>query len=504
MHKLIRVLTSRLFLVGALVIAQFLLIIAYVYNFTFTHSLFPALQVIGIFLSIYVVNRTNDPAYKISWVFIILFSPLVGVPLYFMFGNKKISKKLYNGTLNGSKVLKELLVKTETKHIQAEDNGQLFRFGREYCGFPVYEHTKTTYFSSGEEWFPVYLEKLRSAKKYIFLEMFIIDYGKVWDEVLEILKQKVQEGVDVKVIFDDFGCVTMHAHLEKELRKLGIDAHGFNRLRPALIIQMNNRDHRKITVIDNEVGFTGGVNLADEYINHITRFGYWKDSALMVEGPAVWSMASQFLGMYHYLSKNPADTDYSMYCLPCKEYDVEGYVQPFADSPTDDILVGMSEHLNLIHHAKKYIYINTPYLILNDAISRALKVASESGVDVRILVPHIPDKKLVFQITRHSYKALIESGIKIYEFTPGFNHSKAIVCDDEYGLVGSINTDFRSYFLHFEDAVLMYKTVAVKDVKEDFLQSLEKSHEVTMKEVNRTPLILKIIRAILTLFIPLV
>ena len=193
-----------------------------------------------------------------------------------------------------------------------------------------------------------------------------------------------------------------------------------------------------------------------------------------------------------------------MYCLPCNEYDVEGYVQPFADSPTDDILVGMSEHLNLIHHAKKYIYINTPYLILNDAISRALKVASESGVDVRILVPHIPDKKLVFQITRHSYKALIESGVKIYEFTPGFNHSKAIVCDDEYGLVGSINTDFRSYFLHFEDAVLMYKTEAVKDVKEDFLQSLEKSHEVTMKEVNRTPLILKIIRAILTLFIPLV
>ena len=504
MHKLIRILTSRLFIVAALILLQLVLLVTYVYNFAFTHSLFPLLQVVGIILAIYVVNRTNDPAYKISWVFLILVSPVIGVPLYFLFGNKKIPKKLYNGTLNSSHLLKELLEKTKIYHIQEEDSGQLFRFGREYCGFPVYANTKTTYYPSGESWYPIYLEKLKNAKKYIFIEMFIIDYGKVWTEILSILKQKVKEGVEVKLIYDDFGCVTMHADLEKELKSEGIDAYAFNRLRPALIVQMNNRDHRKITVIDNQVGFTGGVNLADEYINEIERFGYWKDSALMVEGPAVWSMASQFLGMYHYLSKSPDTTDYSQYCLPCEEYDVEGYVQPFADSPTDDILVGMTEHLNMIHHAKKYIYINTPYLILNDSIRRGLKIASESGIDVRILVPHIPDKKIVFQITRNNYKDLLASGVRIYEYTPGFNHSKAIVTDDKYGLVGSINTDFRSYFLHFEDAVLLYKTNSVKDIKKDFLESLKVSHEVTLKEVESVPIGYKIIRAILQLVIPLV
>ncbi len=507
MHKILRILSSRLFLIVALVITQFVLFLMYFLNFAFVNNLFQATQIIGILLAIYEMNQNTDPAFKIGWIFMMCSVPVIGVPTYLLFGNKKLPKKLNYGTLAASTKLEELLKQDQDEQVLEDlkqtDVYPLFNYGWHQNQYPVYENTKTTYFSSGEEWFPEYLSRLREAKHFIFIEMFIIDRGYVWDEIFSVLKEKVQEGVEVKIIYDDFGCVTMPTHFYKRLKESGIEAYAFNKLRPTLIVQMNNRDHRKITVIDNCVGFTGGVNLADEYINRINRFGYWKDSAIMIEGPAVWSMTSQFLGMYHYLSRNSSDTDYRKYHLGCEEFDVRGFVQPFADSPTDGEYVGMIEHLNLITHASKYIYINTPYLILNDVIASSLTTAAKKGIDVRILVPHHPDKFLVFQATKHNYSRLLHAGVKIYEFMPGFNHSKAIVVDDELGLVGSVNTDYRSYFLHFEDGVLMYDSDAVIKIREDFEESLKQSKEISAEEMDHTNIFVKIFRGLLQVLMTL-
>jgi cardiolipin synthase len=507
MRRLLKVIFSRLVLFVALIIAEFLFLVFYLEKFAIAHEIFPLLKAAGIILTIVVVNQDIDPAYKIAWIIVLLAVPVIGVPLYLFAGNKTIPRKLRNGTIRSSQKLNDMLeddVRKEDVHI-ADKTAEhtLCQYGSKRCGFPVYVNTKTVYYTSGEEWFPVYLNELQKAEHFIFIEMFIIDKGYVWDQVLSVLKEKAAAGVDVKLIYDDVGSVTMPQFLPKKLRSYGIETYCFNRLRPALIVQMNNRDHRKITVIDNKVAFTGGVNLADEYINRINRFGYWRDSALMVKGPAVWSMCAQFLGMYHYLAGKADDENYEKYHLPCGGYDEPGYVQPFADSPQDKEYLGMSEHLNLINHARDYVYINTPYLLLNESISRALINAAKNGVRVVILTPHHPDKQLVFQATRGNYERLLKSGVKIYEFTPGFNHAKTIVADDEWALAGSINTDFRSYFLHFEDGVMMYRTKCISVIREDFEHALASSQEVTLEQMKRTNVFIRVIRSILHVLMPL-
>ena len=326
----------------------------------------------------------------------------------------------------------------------------------------------------------------------------------MWDSVLTILQEKVKEGVEVKLIYDDFGCsATIPQHYDRTLKRIGIETYRFNKLRPALIIQMNNRDHRKVIVIDNNVAFTGGVNLADEYINVINRFGYWKDSAIRLEGEAVWSFTVMFLGMFSYLRERKEQIDYAKYKLPCIETHSNSYFQPFSDTPTDEVNLGLSAHLSLINQAKRYVYIDTPYLILNTDMQTALILAAQSGVDVRILVPHIPDKKYVFSITQSNYEALIKAGVRVYEFTHGFNHCKNIISDDYIGLVGTVNTDYRSYYLHFEDGVILQDEKIVLEMKQGYLKALEVSHEVTLKECRKFPLYKRIWRAVLKLMAPL-
>ena len=310
--------------------------------------------------------------------------------------------------------------------------------------------------------------------------------------------------MEVKLIYDDFGCdTTLPYRYDKKLNEMGIETYRFNRLRPALMIQMNNRDHRKICVVDNRVGFTGGVNLADEYINLKRRYGYWRDSVLMLEGEAVWSLSDMFLSMYSYLKPDDAAVDYEKYHIIPEDVGYHGLYQPFSDTPTDDSDVGLSMHLNIVNHARKYVYINTPYLVLNADMLRALTLSAETGVDVRILVPHIPDKRYVFSITRSNYYQLLVNGVRIYEFTPGFNHSKAIVSDDTLAIVGSVNTDYRSYFLHFEDGVLMFDSPEILQIRKDFEQALERSHEVTLEEVQNTNPAVRVWRAVLRLMAPL-
>lgn len=492
---------------SVLVVLQVLLFVLWAFRAGWYYTISPIAGVIAVLLVVYVVNRQEDAYYKIAWSILILVFPVFGGALYLLCAGRQMPKKLFKGTTQANQRMQDLLhqdyalfdeIKEKDAHV-----AKLFQYGWNTSGFPVYKNTKLTYYKSGEAMWPDYLEELKKAKHFIFLEYFIIDKGEMWDSVLAILRKKVEEGVTVKIIYDDFGCsTTLPYNYFKKLREMGIEAYRFNRLRPAIIIQMNNRDHRKLCIIDNKVGFTGGINLADEYINRIERYGYWKDSAIKVEGEAVWSMTDMFLGMLSFLS-GEENIAYQEYRLPVQPVEYDGYVQPFSDTPTDDADTGLSIHLNMINYAKKYIYIDTPYLVINDDVLTALRLAAQNGVDVRILVPHIPDKRYVFEITRSNYEALISAGVKLYEFTPGFNHCKNIVCDDVLGLVGTVNTDYRSYYLHFETGVLFYDAKCIQFMKEDFLHTIEKSQEITLEDCQKVLLPRRIIRSILKLFAPL-
>ena len=504
MRRLLKILTSRLFIIAPLVVLQFIFFAILLYRLADVARLVPFITLISFLVVVYVINRDEDPAYKIAWCIVILGFPIVGVPLYILAGNRKVPHQLYDGSILAHHQMDDCLKtdpETEEKALKS-DAGRILRYG-ENNGFPIYENTESTYYSSGEEWFPDYIHDLKEARHFIFIEFFIIDKGSLWNEVLEILKEKVKEGVEVTVIYDDFGSITLPVNYPKELKKYGIEAYRFNHVRPAFIIQMNNRNHRKITVIDNNVAYTGGVNLADEYANRITRFGYWKDSAIRIHGKAVWSMTVMFLGMLAFCRGKDDNLHFHDYELPCDDVSDGGFYQPYCDTPTDNEAVALNMHLNMVTHAKKYVYIDTPYLILTETMKQALMRAAKSGVDVRILTPHIPDKKLVFQITRGYYRQLIEAGVRIYEFTPGFNHAKNFVSDDRLAIVGSVNTDYRSYFLHFENAVLMDRTPSVLQIRDDFLNSLEKSQEITLEDTKKTFVLIRLVRAVLNIAIPL-
>lgn len=508
MRKIMKILSSRIFVCIILIALQIWLLISWLYNTAVAHAALPSTGILAIIMSIYVINRPEDSAYKIGWCFLMLAVPVFGCTMYLLCVENKMPQRLANGTIHANDRMKGLLSQDEEvrKDLDEKIPGKkrLFTYGLEKSGFPVYEHTQAQYFGCGEEWFPVFLEELKKARKFIFLEYFIIDKGSMWDETLAVLKQKVKEGVEVKVIYDDFGCVALPSRYDRTLNEMGIETYKFNRLRPALMITMNNRDHRKLAIIDNQVGFTGGLNLADEYVNRITRFGYWRDSAIMVKGEAVWSMTVMFLGMYSYLRKDDDNIDYSRYHLPLEQaYEEAGFFQPFSDTPTDDADMGLSAHLNLINTARKYVYIDTPYLILNDAMKTALILAASNGVDVRILTPHVPDKQIAFQMARGNYEELLKGGVKIYEYTPGFNHTKNIVADDDAGIVGSINTDYRSYYLHFEDGILFHDEKTAVSMREAFEKGLAQSQEISLEDCRKAPLILRLIRGMMNLFAPL-
>lgn len=292
MRRILKILTSRLFIVAPLVILQFVFFALLFYSVAYTEKALPFISLIAILFCIYIINREEDPSYKIAWVAVILGAPVIGIPLYVLAGNRHVPKKLYYGTIRANKKMEHLLqenVDIDTHNDIDAGAKKIFHYGVNRLGLPVYNHTSSEYYASGEEWFPHYIEALKNAKHFIFIETFIIVQGSVWDEILEVLKQKVKEGVEVKLIYDDFGSITLPHHYSRQLREIGIEAHRFNHVRARFIIQMNNRDHRKITVIDNQIAFIGGVNLADEYVNRIVRYGYWKDSAMKIEGEAVWS-----------------------------------------------------------------------------------------------------------------------------------------------------------------------------------------------------------------------
>jgi cardiolipin synthase len=366
------------------------------------------------------------------------------------------------------------------------------------AGSPLWRGTATEYLATGEEAFASVKEALESAQRFIFLEFFIIGEGRMWGEILEILRRKAGEGVDVRVMYDDFGCLNrIPADFERSLEALGIHCAVFNPLRPVLSSSHNHRDHRKILVVDGRVAFTGGINLADEYINEFERFGRWKDNAIRIEGEAVASFTQMFLELWTHArrkrrdAEESADSEFAQrgaddFYAPAASVGVpsDGFVQPYEDSPLDEEPVGESVYLNMIAKARRYLYIATPYLVIDHEMMTALSLAARDGVDVRILTPHIPDKWYVHAVTRANYRPLIESGVRVFEYTPGFIHQKTFVADDEYGTVGTVNLDFRSLYLHFECGVWLCGCRSVLAMRDDFLKTQAESREVALADLD--------------------
>jgi cardiolipin synthase len=510
MKKLLQLFLHRAVLVSLLIVLQIVVLILVLSYFnTYFVGFYWFSLIISVLAGLFIMNSKSNPAYKLAWMVPLLLFPVFGGLFYIVFGNNKLSKRdkkrfqsledQMKNTLREKKLVVDALALV---HPSAANQA---RYIAEYAHSPLYQYSRTEYLPQGEVQFERMLQELESAEKFIFLEYFIIAEGYMWQSVLDILVRKVRQGVDVRLIYDDFGCVmSLPYQYDQQLRSLGIKCAVFNPLVPVLSKRLNTRDHRKICVIDGRVGFTGGANLADEYINRKERFGHWKDTGILIEGDAVWSLTVMFLSMWNYI--HGSQEDFSLFVPPehpDNDYIVDGFVQPFADNPLDDEPVGETVYLNVISKARRYIYISTPYLIIDNEMTVALTSAAKCGVDVRIITPHIPDKWYVHAVTRANYEFLLESGVRIYEYTPGFIHGKSFVVDDIYGIIGTINLDYRSLFLHFECATWMYRTDSVIHMRDDYLSTLKKCQEISLEDCKNLPAYQKLGRSLLRLFAPL-
>lgn len=437
-----------------------------------------------------IVNRSMSPESKVTWL-IVTFVPVFGPLLYLMFGERRLSKK-------------ELKQLQELNSIAFHENNgrqlhlQLQETDKSAYGIinallhmdsnaEVYDQTDSQFFASGEEMWQQMLEDLKRAEKFIFLEYYIVDEGLMWDSILEILEEKAAQGVEVKMLYDDIGCmVTLPGDYTVYLRSKGIDAHKFNKVIPRMTVAYNNRDHRKILVIDGQISYTGGINLADEYINHIERFGHWKDSGIRIDGPATQAFTRLFL-MNWYINRGEI-SDFDQYHLENQTRFGSGLCIPYGSGPKPiyKTKVGKIVYQNLINQAEDFVYITTPYLIIDYDLTEDIKNAAMRGVDVRIVTPHIPDKKLIQLVTRGAYPDLLSAGVRIFEYTPGFIHSKQMIVDDRFVAVGTINLDYRSLVHHYENAVLLYKTESIADIRKDFEGIFEQSQEIFSDTINLT------------------
>ncbi len=510
MQKLIKVLISRAFLVGAAILAQAFALLIVIWRFTNYFIYFYTIcAVLSLLAVLWILNGRSYPAYKLAWIIPIMVFPIFGGLFYLMLGGNKSSRGNKQKMQEISKKMKKSLGQDPEvlKRIEEQNRGAAnqTKYINGYSDCPVYACTTTEYLTPGIRKFERMLEELKKAERYIFLEYYIIQEGVMWDSILKILAEKAKQGLDVRVIYDDVGCLlTLPLRYDKKLESMGIKCSVFNPFIPVLNSRLNNRDHRKIAIIDGHTAFTGGINLADEYINLYEKYGYWKDASIVIYGDAVWSFTVMFLSMWNYLRKT--DESYEAFRpAPRKNecFNTDGFVQPFADSPLDDEAVSQSVYLNLIGNAERYIYIATPYLILDNEMSTALCLAAKRGVDVKIITPHIPDKWYVHEVSRSNYEILLESGVQIYEFVPGFIHAKNFVVDDMYAVVGTINLDYRSLYLHFECGVWLYMTKSVSAVKEDYLITLQDCMRITIEDCKNIKLHKKLGRLILRTLAPL-
>ena len=508
MKKILRFITQRVVITALLIVLQALLLFGFIWKLDNYFVYFYASSVLlSLLITLGIINSKSNPAYKIAWLIPILLFPVFGGLIYLLFGSDRtgryLRKKLQGIGTEMDNVIGEAHRRSGAEQLPPDAANQSRYISHcAYC--PPYQNTTTEYLPLGEVKFERMVEELKKAKHYIFLEYFIIQEGKMWNTILDILRQKAAEGVDVRVIYDDMGCIMiLPTGYDKTLEQMGIKCRIFNPFVPILSSRFNTRDHRKICVIDGNVGFTGGINLADEYINAYEKHGHWKDTSILLKGEAVFNLTVMFLSMWDYLDGTTGKTDYSRYYPTVWDENAKGYVQPFADNPLDDEAVGETVYLNLINKAKRYVYITTPYLILSSEMLTALTSAAKCGVDVRIITPHIPDKWYVHAVSRSHYQPLIEAGVKIYEYTPGFIHAKTFVVDDDYAVVGTINLDYRSLYLHFECAVWMYQTPSVAQVRDDFFKTQQISQEITLEECRSLSFPRRLGRSVLRVFAPL-
>lgn len=433
------------------------------------------------FMVVYILNSEMDNSAKITWMVTIAILPVVGVPLFFYvksnIGHNALKKRVTYLTEEARGLQPQPLAAAQELAEADPGAASLARYLHgKGGGFSVYRNTEVTYFPGGEAKFEELLRQLEKAEKYIFLEYFIIDEGLMWGRILEVLARKAAEGVDVRVMYDgtcEF--TTLPRDYPGRLEKLGIQCRVFSPVQPFVSTHYNYRDHRKILVIDGKVGFTGGVNLADEYINHIEKYGRWKDAAVMLEGEAVRPLTILFLEMWSILREPEFEKFLS---VPPHSVPVKGFAAPYGDCPLDGERVGEMVYIDLLNRAKRYIHIMTPYLILDGELETALKFAAERGVDVHLILPHVPDKKFAYALAKTHYKSLLDSGVKISEWLPGFVHAKVFVVDDSEAVVGTINLDYRSLYHHFENAVWMKDTTCIPAIEKDFQKTLESCRDV--------------------------
>lgn len=505
-----RISVVKLVLVVLLIILQIGVTVAF-YSWISAYTIY--WRIVALFLTyiavIYIVNKRDNPAYKLIWVMLILAMPLVGGMLYIFFAGNRTRIKFVEEALENHLDTFKYMPSDEEHQKEIRQLSKSASVQSTYiskaAGYPVYKNTAVKYFSLGEENFDTLVEELKKAKHFIFMEYFIIKQGEMWNTVLEILIEKVKEGVDVRLVYDGVGCAMwMPSRFITEMQEYGIKVAPFNPISPVVTLRQNNRDHRKITVIDGYIGFTGGINLADEYINIGSKFGHWKDTGIMLKGDAVWNLTLMFLQTWRMLTKK--EENYSVYTpMKYKRTPVysDGYIQPYGDTPVDSEIVGENIYLNMINKAKYYVYITTPYLIIDNEMVTALTLAAKSGIDVRIITPGIPDKKIVYMVTQSYYYELVNAGVKIYQYTPGFIHAKTVIVDDTVATVGTINFDYRSLYLHFECGVWMFNTSTIFEIKEDFKNTLAQCDEVTMEKLKKTSGMKALGQSLLRLIAPL-
>lgn len=482
-------------------------------------SLFTSLLAFLLALKIYAHHE--DSGIRMTWIIIILVFPIMGVSLYLLIGIyystgliRRRVEKLDSGLLEG--VRQDPAVMEQLKKADPQIANQSYYIS-EHGKWPVYQNTETVFYPDAAAGLEAQKEALRRAEHFIFMEYHAIEEAEAFGELKEILAERAAHGVEVRILYDDVGSVGfINTDFIRRMTELGIQCRVFNPLVPIMSIFMNNRDHRKITVIDNKVGFTGGYNLADEYFNITHPYGVWKDTGIRLEGDAVHSLTVSFLELWNVVKNT--DTDYSIYLkkesgvtaaddktggVPEKKHSTgQGYVQPYSDNPLDDERLGENVYLNMAKGAKKYLYAMTPYLIISEVMASELILAAKRGIDVRIITPGIPDKKIIYKITRSYYGMLVKHGIRIYEYTPGFCHAKQWVCDDETAVVGTINMDYRSLYHHFENGVFLYNCDAVADIRRDFEETFAQCEEVTEKYRRRSNS-LRVWQCVLRLFAPL-
>lgn len=489
-----KMITNRILVTGIMILLEFIFLVAIFWKAVrYSWIIFGIFYALSILYVYYLVSKDDNASYRIGWILIIVMIPPFGAFLYMLWGDKKPSKKLRSKLKISYLALDKYLENDEEACKALSEVSQravaTARYIKKTSRYPVHRNTNVTYYSIGEEMFEAMIAEIKKAKHFIFLEFFIVEEGEMWGRMLEALLEKAREGVEIRMLYDDMGSVALlpfgYSHKLEEMDP-HIKCIPFNPVVPFLAMVMNNRDHRKILVVDGHTGFTGGINLADEYINVKKRFGHWKDTGVRLVGDGVWNLTVMFMEMWNACSEAKLSPElYGVDSYPHTEpQNQEGFVLPYGDDPLDNESVGEDVYLEILNQAKKYVYIMTPYLILDDEMKRALVMAAKRGVDVRIITPGIPDKKMVFRLTRANYLPLLDAGVKIYEYAPGFLHAKSFVCDDTLGVVGTINLDYRSLFLHFECAVWMYKVPALQDLKRDAIETMEKSRMVYKEDVN--------------------